>query len=140
MSEESATAALVELAHRQLDAANRRDLDAFMSVFAPDGVYDTSPSGLGIYEGTRAIRSLIADWWRAFEELRFELEEIVDLGNGVAFAVVRQEGRPAGSTGYVKTREADVFTLVEGMIVRMTIYADVEEARAAADRLAESRG
>ena len=42
MPEESTTPDLVELAGRQLEAANRHDLDAFMSAFAPDAVYDAS--------------------------------------------------------------------------------------------------
>ena len=142
MSEESTNSDLVELARGQLEAANRHDLDAFMSVFAPDGVYDASSHGLGVYEGLAAIRSLIADWWRAFEDLRFELEEILDLGEGVVFSVVRHDARPAGSTGYVKTRQAYVSIFVAGMVVRTTVYTDIDigEGRAAAERLAESRG
>jgi ketosteroid isomerase-like protein len=140
MSEESATPDLVELAGRQLEAANRHDLDAFMSVFAPDAVYDASRDGLGVYEGLVAIRGLIGGWWGAFEDLRLTPEEVLDLGNGVLFAALRHDARPVGSTAYVNTRQTYVFVFVEGMVARVTVYPDIDEARAAAERLAEERG
>jgi ketosteroid isomerase-like protein len=140
MAEESATPDLVELTRRQLEAVNRRDLDALMTLCPPDGVYDTGADGLGVFEGPGAIRGFLEDYWGAFEDLRFEPEEVLDLGNGVAFCVLRQDARPAGSTGYVRRREAYVLEWVEGMVARLTVYSDVEEARAAAERLAESRG
>ena len=140
MPEESTTPDLVKLARRQLEAANRHDLDAFMSVFAPDAQYDASRDGLGVYEGLAAIRGLIGGWWDAFEDLRLTPEQIVDLGNGVLFAVVRYDARPVDSTAYVNTRQAYVFRFVEGIVARTTVYRDIDEARAAAERLAEERG
>jgi ketosteroid isomerase-like protein len=139
MPEESTTPDLGELTSRQLEAANRGDLDAFMSVFAPDAVYDASRDGLGVYEGPLAIRGLIGGWWSVFEDFRLTPEEFLDLGNGVAFAVLRHDGRPVGSTGYVNTRQAYVFASVTGLIARVTVYSDIDEGRAAAERLAEER-
>ncbi len=121
MPEESTTPDLVGLVRTQLEAANRRDIDAFLSVVAPDGTYDASPDGLGVYEGLDAIRALIEDFWGMFDDLRSDVEEILDLGNGVVVAVVRHEGRPAGSTGHVKTHQAYVFIFVHGVVVRVTV-------------------
>ena len=140
MSGESTTSDLVELVRRRSEASNRRDIAALISFFADDGVYDTSPSGLGIYEGRDAIGAFIAGYWEPFEELRFEPEEILDLGHGVTFSVIRQAGRPAGSSGLVQKREAHVTRWVKGRIARVTVYLDIEEGRAAAERLARERG
>ena len=140
MPEESTTPDLVELAGRQLDAANRHDLDAFMSVFARDAVYDASRDGLGVYEGPAAIRGLIGGWWDAFDDLRLTPEEVLDLGNGVLFAAIRHDAHPAGSAGQVNTLQAYVFVFVEGMVARTTVYRDIDEARAAAELLAKERG
>ena len=139
MSEESTTPDLVELVRRQLEAVNRRDMDALMSFCPPDGVYDASAGGLGVYEGPVAIRGFLEEWGDAFEELAFKPEEVLDLGHGVTFAVVRQDARPAGSTGYVRPREAYVVEWMASMIARFTVYPDIDEARAAAERLAEER-
>jgi ketosteroid isomerase-like protein len=140
MTEESTTPDLVELVRRQLEAANRHDLNAFMSFCHPDGVYDASRDGVGVFEGPAAIRGLIADWWGAFDDLRFEPEEVLDLGSGVTFSGVRHDASPAGSTGQVRTRQAYVLEWVDGMVARVTVYSDIAEARAAAERLAEERG
>ena len=51
-----------------------------------------------------------------------------------------QRGRLPGSTGWVQTRIADVVTWAGGLIERQTAYTDVDEARAAAERLAQERG
>jgi ketosteroid isomerase-like protein len=139
MSEEPTTPDLTELARTQLEAVNRRDLDAVMTSIAPNAVYDTSPSGMGVYEGHAAIRAFLKGYWDCFEELRFELEEALDLGNGVAFLVNRQVARPVGSTAEIRTREAHVIELVDGMVVGLTVYNEIDEGRAAAERLAESR-
>jgi ketosteroid isomerase-like protein len=140
MPEEPTTPDLVELVRRRSDASNRRDMDALMSLFAPDGVYDTSPSGLGVYEGRLAIRAFIGEWWDAFEELHFDPEEVLDLGSGVTFSVIRQDARPARSASRVRTREAHVIEWIGEVAARVTVYQDIDEARAAADRLVESRG
>jgi ketosteroid isomerase-like protein len=139
MPENSTPPDLLQLSREQLEAVNRGDLDTLMGFCPPDGVYDTSPSGLGVYEGPEAIRAFVKAWWDAFEELRFELEELVDLGGEVTFSVIRQEARPVGSSARVQTREAHVTEWAGRMTVRVSVYTDIEEGRAAAERLAGSR-
>jgi ketosteroid isomerase-like protein len=138
MPEESTTPDLVELMGRTFEAANRRDLDALISSFAEDAVFDGRAAG-ALFEGRAAIRGFLEDWFGAYEELEVELEQVRDLGNGVVFAVVIQNGRPAGSAGHLRQREGWVFVWVRGLIARLTT-SDIDEARAAAERLAEERG
>jgi ketosteroid isomerase-like protein len=135
MSQENA----VELTRRQFEAANRRDMDALMSRCAPDCVYDTSPDGMGLYEGRTAIRAFLNEWQGAFEELTLEPEDVLNLGYGIVLSLVCQKGRPANSTGRVERREAYVLEWVEDMIRRVTVYTDIDEGRAAAERLAAER-
>src|SRR5437660_12061402 len=102
MSQESTTPDLVELARRSAEAFNRRHFDGALSIYAPEAVLDLSHRGLPSFEGMAAIRGFTEDWMAAYEELEIELEEIVDLGKGVVFAVANQDGRLAGSTGHVR--------------------------------------
>ena len=139
-SEESTTPDLVELVRRSFEATDRRDSGALMSFYAPDAVWDSSPLGMEVYEGQAAIRRFFADWWGSYEQYEMALEEALDLGNGVAFALAIQKGRPAGSSSEVRLRYAAVAVWENGLIVRVTNYTDIDEARAAAERLAESRG
>ena len=141
-AEEPTTPDLVELVRRAFEAANRRDLDAVVGFFASDTVFEARGVG-GPFEGGAAFRSFLEDWFGAYEELELKLEDVRDLGSGVVFAVVVQEGVLAGSSGHgrVGHREGWVFLWERGLIARhATLYADINEGRAAAEALAESRG
>jgi ketosteroid isomerase-like protein len=140
MREESMSPDLVELVRRAFEHSSRRDVNALMSVYGPDSVFDTSPLGLGAYEGQAAIREFFEDWIGTFEEFQMEPEEILDLGGGVTLAVALQSGRPVGGDGQVQWRYAAVSVWVDGVAARTTNYFDIDEGRAAAERLAKERG
>jgi ketosteroid isomerase-like protein len=140
MPEEATTPDPAELTRLQVEAVNRRDFDALLPYAAPNLVYDTTPSGFGVYEGMAAIREFIEGYWETFDELSIELEEFVDLGNGVTFAVNRQHALPSGSSAHLQAREAHITEWKDGLAVRITVYIDIDEGRAAAERLAEERG
>jgi ketosteroid isomerase-like protein len=139
MHEESTTPDLEELAQSSFEAINRRDFDAFMSFWGPDPVSFTSRGGLGTFEGRAAVRGYFEDWLSSYEEFEVVAEEIVDLGSEVTYAVLSQRGRPVGSSGEVRLRYASVILSVNGLAVQVTNYLDLDEARAAAERLAEER-
>jgi ketosteroid isomerase-like protein len=139
MSEESTTPDPVRLVRDAIAAGNSRDFDAMMSFYARDAVWDTSSMGLGVYEGRAAIRRFFEDWLGSYEEWTMETETILGLGNGVVYTVNDQRARLAGSSGAVRLRDAWVCDLPEGLVTRITIYADIDEGRAAAERLAEER-
>src|SRR5271155_3199523 len=97
MSDESTTPDSLKSMRRTMVAFSRGDFDVQMSVYAPDAVLDMSARGLGVFEGLAAIRGFWEDYYRAFEDLRFEFGEALDLGIGVVSPVVSQNPRPAGS-------------------------------------------
>ena len=139
MPEESTTPDPVELTRLAFEAVNQRDLDAVVSFFAPDGIFDGRGAG-DLYEGRAAIRGFLDDWFGSFSELRMDVEELIVLDDGVLLAVVKQEGRPVGVDGQVHQREGwAIWWSADGLLVRLTIHTDIDEARAAAERLAESR-
>ncbi len=137
MSEESTIPDLAELTRVVFEAVNRRDIDAVMSFFAPDAFL----AGFEVVEGRAAIRGFLDEWFGNFAELRFEVEELVVLDDGVLLAVVHQEGRPVGVDGQVHQREGwAIHWSADGLLVRLTTHTDIDEARAAAERLAQERG
>jgi ketosteroid isomerase-like protein len=123
MSEGSTTPDLVERVRRIFEFVKRRHWAAILSLCAPDAVWDTSHLGVGTFEGHGAIRILWEEWVGGYEDWDMELDEIVDLGNGIVLVVNHQEGRPAGSSGYVRTQETRVYEWVGGMIKRVTTLA-----------------
>jgi ketosteroid isomerase-like protein len=139
MAEESTTPDLVALTRQLFDAASSGDVDALMQFYAPDAVWETT---LVTLDGSAAIRERLEEWLGAFDELEFELEEVLDLGNGVTLTVVNQRARPAGSSssgGYMQRQEALIGVWEQGMVTHATTYLDIDEAHAAAERLAEER-
>lgn len=132
----STTPDLVELVRKQVEALNRGDVDGVMSNVAEDVVLDGRADA---FEGRASIRGFLGDWFRAYEELDFELEEVSHLGGGVVFAVVNQDGRLVGGDGHIRQREGWVYLCVGGSIARLTVL-EVEQGRAAAERLAQERG
>jgi hypothetical protein len=60
--------------------------------------------------------------------------------HGVLSVAIREEGWPRGSDARVQARHLQVFEWVQGEIVRITCYSDIDAARAADERLAEERG
>jgi ketosteroid isomerase-like protein len=67
MSEESTTPDPVELTRSLSEAVNRCDLDAAMSLYAPDAVWESPPLGTR-FEGLPAIRGFPEDWLSAYHE------------------------------------------------------------------------
>jgi ketosteroid isomerase-like protein len=138
MTEESTTHDLTELTRRSIEA-QEESIEAAVSFYAPDAVWDAS-WGMGVFEGQEAVRGFFMDWRSPYDEMTREIEAIRDLGNGVTFAVIVQTGRFHRSTGTVQLRYGSVMDWSDGLIVRNTTYPDIDEARAAAERLAEERG
>jgi ketosteroid isomerase-like protein len=137
MPEEPTGPDLVELVRKQVEALDRGEADGVMSGrrrrYGLDGRVES-------LQGRAAIRGFLPDWFMAFDELDVELAQVSHLGGGVVFAVVIQDGRLVGSPGRVRQREGWVYLCVGGSIERLTTYPDTDEARAAAERLAEGRG
>jgi ketosteroid isomerase-like protein len=139
MSRESTTPDLVELTRRIFRAFSGVDVDAILGFYAPDAVLE--PTGIGTsLEGDAAIRRFYEDWFRAYEEFEVKPVQVLHLGNGVVFDVWLQHARPVDSSGHVKMRGAAVSVWTDEVITRRTLYTDIDEARAAAERLAEERG
>ena len=135
MSEESTTPDLVERMRGLVGALSRCDLDAVVSFQAPDAVFEAA---VGRFEGVAAIRGFIADWLANYEEFAATLEEVRDLGNGVTFGVIQQQGRLVGS-GQVQLRHAMVNVWADGVIARTVTGPDIDAVRADAERFVEER-
>jgi ketosteroid isomerase-like protein len=129
----------VELSRLVLEALNRGNLDVAVSVLASGAIYESVGLGTSA-RGRTAIRHFYEDWLSSYEEFTLELEDFLDLGDGVIFGVIRASGRPVGSSARVDFRFASVSVWEQGLIVRHTTNGDIDQARTVADRLAEERG
>ena len=134
MADESGVLDVAEMVRQLLDAVGEDDFARF---FAPDGLFLT---GVGRFEGREAIRSYVADFASSYDELVFStLGDVHDLGNGVVWFSAVVTGRPRGMSAQVHLRFAVVVTHVYGVVSQWTDYVTSDEARAAAERLAQER-
>ena len=138
MSEDATAPDLVELLRRVREAINRRDFDAVEGFYASDAAYRGTE--IGSFEGAAAIRGLLEDFLSAYREFHAETEEVSDIGNGVTFGVTIFKRRLVGGRGQLQLRFPSVIVWTHGLIQSQTDYMDIDEARAAAERLAEERG
>jgi ketosteroid isomerase-like protein len=137
MTEESTTPDLAERFERYVEALNAREFDLVESFYAPDALfYGRAESFL---EGRKAIRNFLEDWFGVYEQFAFEPEEFRDLGNGVLLSMISQRGRLADTAAWFPDRFAVVVTWTHGLIENVTNFTDADEARAAAERLAQER-
>ncbi|HME05127.1 MAG TPA: nuclear transport factor 2 family protein [Solirubrobacteraceae bacterium] len=141
MPEESTTPDLVERALAMFAAGDRGDIDAAIRFYAPDVVWEMVGSGICI-DGAEALRDFMQDWFNRYDDYQWRTEQALDMGNGVVLVVYVDSGRPGGSTFTVQERGVAVIEWTGGMIVRVTDfdYDEIDEARAAAERLAQERG
>ncbi len=107
------------------------------SFYAPD--CRLRGAEIGEFEGQAAARGVVEDMVAPYEDFHSDIEEILDLGRGVTFAVIVARGRVGGSSAKVEFRFAAVATWKKGLIERQFNFIDIDEAGAAAERLVEER-
>jgi ketosteroid isomerase-like protein len=139
MPDDSTAPGLVGRVREVFEALSSGDFDALTTLCARDAVYESVAMG-ATFEGVAAIREFVEDMVGAHDAFDAKIEENLDLGSGIGLAVVHQTGRPAGSSFEAAMRYAAVSDWVEDLLVRITMYTDIDAGRAAAQRLAEERG
>jgi len=121
----------VEIIRRGYQASSHENPDEFLAVLAEDVVWDLSRSPFpdaGIYHGLAGVREWFQSLGEAFQSLRYEAEEITDLGRDRVLTVLRLRGRGQFSEIGVDYRFATVSTFRGGKVVRMDRYNDRAEA------------
>jgi ketosteroid isomerase-like protein len=129
MSEEN-----IEIVRRSTEAYSRGDLDATLATWASDAVLDWSNSrGLepSVVRGTDEIRAYMEQFREAFDEVRIEIDDIFEAGEGVV--IVENTAHFRGRDGIkVSARSAWAVTLRDGQQTSLTLYQSRGDALEAA--------
>ena len=101
-------------------------------IFAPEMVTESFGMGEPIradsYDG---FITVMRDWLSAWERpLTVEAEEFLTSGDRI-LALIHWTGRGKGSGAPLEARGAHLWTFREGLVVRLEVYRDRDEARAA---------
>jgi ketosteroid isomerase-like protein len=124
----------VEIMRRTFDAFNRHDAETGRAALDADIVWEASigAPGDGVYRGPAGVRQWFLAWTADFNDIRYEVEELTEAGDADVFGAVVAVAR--GRQSDVETRRPffAVYTLRDGLIVRVQVYSDRQLARRAA--------
>ena len=81
------------------------------------------PGIAGVYQDPAERNKRLHEWLSPWEDWRCEAEEYVEHGDHVV-VLTRYRGRGKGSGAEIDTRGAHVWTLRDGMVIRLEVFAD----------------
>jgi ketosteroid isomerase-like protein len=120
----------VEIVRRAYEALGARGVDAVLEFIDPD-FESEAPSELAVepqtYRGHEGVKRWFESFYEAVDEVRIEPEEFIDAG-GQVVVPVRLAVRGHDSGIEVAQRLVQVWTLRDGLAVRMDAYADKDAA------------
>jgi ketosteroid isomerase-like protein len=111
------------------DALNSGDIEATLAVTAPDVEWHESSAlpDAGVYRGRDALRSFLEEFLQSWERFHQEVEEVVVEGDRAAL-MIHLTARGRGSGAEVDARYAHVWTVRDGLGVRVDAYYDRDAA------------
>jgi ketosteroid isomerase-like protein len=127
---------LARLVRRAYAAASRQDFDLVLMGLDPEFQYRPradliAPDQDAVFYGHDGYRRLWRTWLDAFEDLRYEPEEVLDLGDKY-LATAQMHGHGSGSGVPVGLQLFQLFTMRRGLVVRQEDFADRSDALEAA--------
>jgi hypothetical protein len=119
-------------------AANRRDFDLVLVGWDPGSEYHPSgdllpPDLEAVFYGHDGYRQLWRYWLDAFDDIRWDPQEILDFGDRF-LVTTQQRGHGSGSGVAVREPVFQLFTLRRGLVVRQEDFLDRSKALEAASR------
>jgi ketosteroid isomerase-like protein len=121
----------VELVRRSWDAFDRAmrggDLDSYLREFVSSDFEYTPMEEGEVIRGHHGFVQYMARWAEVWEELRWEVEELIDAGEQVV-SVARMSGRARETGMELEMRYFTVSTVHEDKMVRAVEYLDRDEA------------
>ena len=130
----------VEVVRHVWDAAARGDAAAVLALYDADVVWDVSRgplgglAGSGVYHGHAGLSSFFRSWRQAWDDVDYELDELIDAGEHV-ITVGRQRGRGrASGIGFEGAGQSAVWTVRDGKIASVVWYPSREAATEAVGR------
>ena len=128
MSEEQ-----VEIVREHVDAVGHGDFPRALSFFDPHVVVDMSriahaPGTEYAAFGPEGVADYMRRYAGTFEDYRYEVERLTDLGSGAVLAAVTETGRGKGSGVPVNRSFAALYTVIGGKIARATLFATERDA------------
>lgn len=130
----------VDVVRSLWDAVERGDAEAVLALYDADVVWDVSRgplrgiTGSGVYHGHAGLSAFFRSWREAWDDARYELDELIDAGEHVV-TVGRQCGRGrASGIWFEGDDQSAVWTVRNGKVTRVVWYPSREAALEAVAR------
>jgi ketosteroid isomerase-like protein len=125
----------VEIIRRGWNSWLRGDMDALVSEWDPDVVWDTShfrdwPESN--YRGVGGIRRFLTEWLEVWGDYEIDVEEVLAAPDGRVVSLFTHHGKGRQSGVPMDLEMAQIATLRNGKVVRLENYDDRREALEAA--------
>ncbi len=124
----------VEVVRRALAAFNSGEMEQVLAIVQPDFEARIAPelsAEPDTYRGSSGVQRYFDSFREAFEEIRFEVEDLTDAGDSVVVGL-RMTATGKVTKIPVEQRNAGVWTVVDGKVSRIETYVSLEEAFRAA--------
>ena len=121
----------VEVVERAIAALNERDIDRYLGCCTDDVEVQTPWADIGgVYEGTAAIRRLLADIGDTGPDFRLEVGCLESIGADQVLGSLRAtaSGRASGAPLVDDLPVTNIYDLAGGKIRRIRIFRDRQEA------------
>ena len=128
MSEEN-----VEWIERFFELYNRREIDAWVAMLAPDVEWHVDPQDpdTTVHRGPEAVKRYALSWAETMDA-KFEVREVFEASDDQLVAWMRLEARGEASGVPVGQDYAFIFKLRDGLVTRVQETQDKQEALKAA--------
>src|SRR6478672_11465322 len=99
---------------------------------SPDFIWHTGSwkawTGPSEYYGADGFAQFFDEWTAAYDEWQQDIQEIVDAGDDQVVAINRQRGRLHNSDSWVDLEAGFVYTIEDGLVVRIDVHGSRAEA------------
>jgi ketosteroid isomerase-like protein len=127
----------VQRSYETLAAYQQGDEESLRSMIHPEGEIFGAPEivNAGTYYGYEGFRKWVGQWEEAWEEISYDLGEIVEVDESTLVAPVHIIGRGAGSGVEIDRTFGWLYQWQDGRMIRYQVHPSVEEAIEAARKL-----
>ena len=128
-----------ELVYEVLVAYRQNDEETLRALMHPEVEIYGHPEivNAGTYRGFDGFQRWTREWEEAWEEINYDLGELIEVGDAVLVAPVHVVGRGAGSGVEIDSVFGWLYEWRDGRSTRFHVYPTVEVALEAARKLAE---
>jgi ketosteroid isomerase-like protein len=124
----------LQLVREGFVAMERGDADALVAISHPEVEWINPDYAVesGTRMGREGFRKAVGATHDSFDEMKFEIEEMFEVGDRVVVAIGMMSAKGKGSGLEIEQPFGNVFTIEDGKLIRFQWFRDPAEARAAA--------